>query len=490
MNLSVGIKVDGFQERKITDDDLQVCKASKIVVYLDKEANDRLIDYYMTVRKILRQGDNKLLILINEDDNPNVAQAITHLCLEYGCYNIYKVVNESVIDKEYVLDMFKRDSSQDEVQMYIGSEDEAYETITEALLHITECCIENKLDDLQDYIIQNKDLIQKYPFVIDYMKQNIDEVNRGIGRRVQALEKELNRVQEDKKEVEHEKTLLQKSILDLETVVKQREEDNAKYINKISSYDETLKKLQQEKDSLEAKASQLQSTAQAVIGGGSPMFANYSPIKLTQIRGNKLKTVIYIKEITRPKYINTMVTELFKYLNTKNNVTKGKTKLVIFDSKEDFAILYNPLPQANSNTFFENRLTIINSDMMVFTDTNPAYLDELAVRSKAEYLIIYDKLGKNTDLLTGEAVIKFYTFASKKDLINYKSKFTDLDESKVIMNPCGVNNVLELQELDGFNSTLSPSAKFTKYFKMSAGSGKAMPFFGAILSKCGIPMGK
>ena len=161
MNLSVGIKVDGFQERKITDDDLQVCKASKIVVYLDKEANDRLIDYYMTVRKILRQGDNKLLILINEDDNPNVAQAITHLCLEYGCYNIYKVVNESVIDKEYVLDMFKRDSSQDEVQMYIGSEDEAYETITEALLHITECCIENKLDDLQDYIIQNKDLIQK-----------------------------------------------------------------------------------------------------------------------------------------------------------------------------------------------------------------------------------------------------------------------------------------------------------------------------------------
>lgn len=488
MNLSVGIKVDGFQERKITDDDLQVCKASKIVVFLDKEANDRLIDYYMTVRKILRQGDNKLLILINEDDNPNVAQAITHLCLEYGCYNIYKVVNESVIDKEYVMDMFKRESSQSEVQMYIGSEDEAYETITEALLHITECCIENKLDDLQDYIIQNKDLIQRYPFVIDYMKQNIDEVNQGIGRRVQALEKELKRVQDDKSEVEHEKTLLQKSISDLETVIKQREEDNLKYMNKISSYDETLKKLQQEKESLEAKANQLQSTAQAVTGGGAPMFSNYTPMKLTQIRGNKLKTVIYFKEVTRPKYINTMVTELFKYLNAKNPVTRGKTKLVIFDSKEDFGILYNPLVQANTNTYFENRLSIMSSDMIVFTDTNPTYLDELAVKSKAEYLIIYDRLGKNADLLTGEAVVKFYTFGSKKDLINYKSKFTDLDESKVIMNPCGINNILELQQLDDFNGNLYPTAKFTKYFKMSAGSGKAITLWSAILSKCGLPM--
>jgi hypothetical protein len=486
MNISIGIKVDGFKDRKITDEDLFTCKASKILIYLDKESNDRLMDYYKVVRAILRQGDNKVLLLINDDDNSNIAQGIVHLCLDYGCYNIYKVVNDTVIDKEYVLDMFKREANSDEVQQYVSNQDEAYETITEAMLHITEYCLDNKLDDLQDYIIENKDLIRKYPLVLDYMKQNIDDLSLGISKKVSSLEKDLQRVNDDKKEVEESKKKLDKQILDLKTEINQREMEKNKFKDELDTYKETLDKLQEEKESLQEKAKHLESSTKVVTGGG--IFTNYTASKLTSIKGNRLKIVIYIKEITRPKYINTMVMELLEYLNNRHSTTKSKTKLVIYDNREDFSILYNPLQQANTNNYFDNRNQILSNETIVFTDVNPAYIPDLASQSKAEYLIVYDRLGKAEDLLTGNAIVKFYTFASKKDLINYKSKYSSLDESCVIMNPSNVNQTLELSEIPDFSSSLPVSARFVKYYKLKANANSAIGLFDAILTKCGLPV--
>lgn len=483
MKLSVGIKIDGFNERKITDNDIIECRASKVLLYIDKESNDRLMDYYKAVRSILRKGDNQLVVVINEDDNSNIVQPLIHLCLEYGCYNIYKVLQDIVIDKEYVLDLFSRESNADEVKLYISTEGEAFETINEAILEITEMCLDNKLSELQDYIIHNKDLVKAYPSVLSYMKQNIDEANLGIGIKVRELERKLNTLMEDKKEVDVIREKLQDNILNLENVVSQQEEENKKISYKLTSYESAVDKLKKDNEDLEEENKRLQNSAQASNGG---VFLNYSSIKITQLKGNRLKTIIYVKEISRPKYINTMMLQLFNYLNDKFQHTKGKIKMAIYDSKEDFGVLYNPLLQVNTQNYFMQKNEVLDSKIVVYTDTNPTYLEDIARHSKAEYLIIYDRLGQNTDLLVGDAVIKFYAFASKKDLINYKSKFADLDESRVIMNPAGVSNTLELSEIDGFSSSSSQSAQFAKYYRLAANKNSASKLFDSILAKCGL----
>lgn len=486
MKLSVGIKIEGYTEQNITDTELLDSKSNDVLVYLDRESNDRLMDYYKGIRSVLRQGSNKLVLLFRQGEETEVTKAITHLCLEYGCYNIYKIVDEGSVTKEYADNLFKREASQDEVQMFVSAEDEAYETIADALIKITELTLDNKLDELQDYIMQNKDLIKNYPSVISYMKQNIDEINFGIGLKVNELEKEIERVKEDKKEVEEARNALQTNVLNLETVIRQREEESEKFSHRIASYDATLEKLKKEKSDLEEQVKMLESSAKSA-SGGSMAFIDYTPMKLTEQRGNKIRIVLYIKEVTRPKYINTFMTQLFSYMNEKHTITSGKVKMVIYDDRSDFGILYNPLIQVNTNTYFEQKANVLNAPIVVFTDTNPTYIRDIATHSKAEYLIVYDRLGKTKDILYGEAIIKFYTFSSKKELINYKQKFADLDESRVIMNPSGVLNTLEISELEGFSGNSSPAAKFAKYFKMPANKKSAASLFTTIVTKCGLP---
>ena len=485
MNITIGINVAGYTEYRITDDGLLNAKDSHILVYLDMESNAMLIDYYKGVRSVLRNTGNKLVLLLNEDDNSDVAQAITHLCLEYGCYNVYQKMRGIEVNTQYVDSLFARESSQDEVKMFVSPEGAAYATISEALIKITECVIDNKIDELQDYIIQNRDLVKQYPAVLSYMRQHINEMNFGIGNKVHDLEEQIKRLTEDKQEVQEEKNKLHGELLNLQTVVRQREEENNKVLTRISSYEESITKLKREKEELVEKAKVLEASSQSVPTGDSP-YTNYQPVKLTQIKGNRIRTVIYIKEVTRPKYINTFTTQFFNYLSETCPTTRGKVKLIIYDNKVDLGILYNPLTQVNSNNYFEQKANIVNSNMIVFTDPNPAYLTDLATHSKAEYLVFYDRLGRSADLVYGDAVIKYYTFASKKDLINFKSRYNDIDESRVIMNPAGVANTLEIAELDGFSSIVSAPARFAKYFKMPTNRQNAMPLFRTITSKCGL----
>lgn len=485
MNITIGINVPGYSEYKITDEAILNAKDSNILVYLDMESNAMLIEYYKGVRAILRNSGNKLVLLLNEDDNSDVAQAITHLCLEYGCYNVYQKMKGINVDAVYVQNLFERESSQNEVKLYVSPEGAAYATISEALIKITECILDNKIDELQDYIIQNRDLVKQYPAVLSYMKQNINEMNFGIGNKVHDLEQEIKRVAADKLEIEEEKNKLHGDLLNLQTVVRQREEENNKVLSKLSSYEESLTKLKREKEDLIEKAKVLEASSQSVPTGDSP-YTNYQPVKLTQIKGNRIRTVIYIKEVTRPKYINTFVTQFYNYLYENCVTTRGKVKLVIYDNKVDFGILYNPLTQVNSNNYFEQKANIMNSNMLVFTDPNPVYLTDLAIHSKAEYLVFYDRLGRSADLVYGDAVIKYYTFASKRDLINFKAKYNDIDESKVIMNPSGVANTLEIAELDGFHSTSAAPARFAKYFRMPTNKQNVKPLFKTITSKCGL----
>lgn len=485
MKFCVGKEIEGFNLKKITEDDLIDCRNSKIILYLDRESNDRLLDYYKAVRSILRAGNNDLLVLLNEDEKSNISQAIIHLNLEYANYKIYKVYNDTVLDKEYIMDMFKRNSSADEVQLYVSKDGEAYNTITEALLNISEMCLDNKLIELQDYVMNNKDLIKEYPAVLSYMKQNIDELNLGITVKLSSLEKELSRALEDKHDVEVVSAKLKESVDNLKNVVNQQEENTKKIQHKLTKYEETVENLKKEKEALEEQTKQLQNSVQSTLDVG---FTSYTPLSVTQIKGNKVKSIIYIKEVSKPRYINTLITLLLYCLNSKCNATKNKTKLLIFDSREDFANIYFPVQQANTNTYFDMKTEILSQDKIVFTDTNPVYLSDI-MTGNTEYLIIYDRLGQQKDLIYGAAVIKFYTFASKNELVYFKKKYTDVDETRVIMNsPSGVVNTLEIQELPGFNTIDAIGAKFAKYYKMKASKDNAQQLFEAILSKCGLSM--
>jgi hypothetical protein len=262
--------------------------------------------------------------------------------------------------------------------------------------------------------------------------------------------------------------------MNLTTELEQQKSILASKLELINDYTGQIKDLSDENSSLKSQVAGMASggssrptSLEDLVGGTGGTFSDVVSLKLSSIKNNRLKKVIYIKEVTRPAYINTFMIQLLNYLNGGAVPTcKNNIKMVIFDNRSDFAQIYNPLPLVNSSTYFEgdlkDRLHKKNAEnIMVFTDLNPVYIQDLATKSEFDNLIIYDRLGKEEDLLFGGAVVKFYAFGSNHTLAKYTERHSEIKTGDIIIN-AGTKELpkaIEIHYVEDYRTTQAEARK-------------------------------
>lgn len=479
MRISVGTNIDSFVLHSITSTELLEATNSTVVVYLNMDANDRWVDYYRGIKAVLTNNNNKLLLLLAPEE-PNLTQMIINLCLLYNTYDIYKQTPGIEITKDYIDELLSRTTSKDEVQMYISKEAVAIDSVSEALLKLRELSEEGNFEELQNYVIGNLDLIKEYPSILDSLRALLDPLDKIKEEDFKQLEKEYAKVQSDLKQAMADKAKLGESLRDKAAINKQLQDEIQAEQGKVKKATELYSKLSEEAEGLKNENNRLKDTLEKSDSIGLSL---YSTIRMSAISGNKAKVVIYFKEIGRPRYFNTLIKYLMFHLN-KLPASNGKVKLMIYDSRKDFSVAYADMKVASEENYFAERIDIINRNQVVFMDTNPGYLGDSFTQGPYEYFIIVDRLGKKEDLVEGSNVIKFWTFYSKHEYMNYMKRLGDIPPLfSILTDSPKTKDVINILTVLDYPQT--ETAQYAKYFKM-VNTSSSKTIFEEILSKCGI----
>lgn len=212
----------------------------------------------------------------------------------------------------------------------------------------------------------------------------------------------------------------------------------------------------------------------------------YPSIRINNIKNNKIKIVIYIKEISKPQYINSFMLQLLYYMNKKYSKTKEKTKMVIFDTRKDWGLLYNPLPVVTVDNYAAKKDELLKEPILVYSEVNNFFLSDIVSDFGCEYLIVYDRTGKSEDLFKGQAVIKFYTLSSDDEFERLHMRLNDLEAGRIIMNKSSINSAIQLREIEDYSSGTTNNFYFSKYYKLKAYNTGDKTVFQAVLSKAGL----
>ena len=498
MNYSIGIDIEGFDRREINDVELlsNSTEDNRILIYLNTEVTeDKLPVYYTSIQGLFKNPLNSLL-LVNNDDLPSpIFQSLLKLFLLYGDYSIYKTYKETVIDKEYALRMFKQEATIDDVEQYISREAVGYDQISEALLKLVDFIQRDSTDELVSYVNHNKDMLLRTPIIFDTLKAyEADIANGTYGKLVETMQ-ELEKANKAIATHSDNENLLDSKIINLKTELEQQRQIVAAREEIITTYNAKIQTLSDENSELRnqlasggsggGNGGKVTSLAD-LVGGSGEGFTEVVSLKLPQIRNNRLRKVIYIKEVTRPAYINTFMVQLLRHLDSSVSSCKNNIKMVIFDNRVDFAQVYNPLPLLNSGTYFEGDLRDRlhrknNENIMVFTDLNPVYIENLATKSEFDNLIIYDRLGKEVDLLHGGAVVKFYTFGSNHNIAKYTERHSEIKAGDMIVNAGSkaLNGAVEIIYSEEYKNSTEPNRRDIVFKRTH------MKSFKTLISKCG-----
>lgn len=222
------------------------------------------------------------------------------------------------------------------------------------------------------------------------------------------------------------------------------------------------------------------------LGDKTETLLEYPSIKLNNIKNNKIRIVIYIKEISKPQYINSFMLQLLYYMNKKYSKTKEKTKMVIFDTRKDWGLLYQPLPVVTVENYATKKDELLKEPILVYSEVNDFFLSDIVTDFGCEYLIVYDRTGNRKDLFKGQSIIKFYTLSSDEEFERLHMRFNDLEAGRTIMNKSSIDSVIQLREIEDYAAGTTNNFYFSKYYKLKAYNTGDKTVFQAVLSKAGL----
>lgn len=446
-------------------------KDSIAMIVLNSSANDKLTEYYLGL-KVLIKNNNKIILVLDKTDKSSIRRTLSMLLASYSIYNIYEYNIHDLTDSD-IDTIVNREASEIEVEKYIGEDLVAYDKVSDIMLNIQSMVRQGETSKLSDYITSNKELIITIPIIMDFLKQTYNNHITGSDRKVTKMQTELdsviaemNSAKDKAREVFSKHKLLEEA---LEKVKKENSE--LKY--DINSLAKTNKELEERITNM--------STDDFESGNS---VTGYNPIDVSAIKTFN-KYVIYFKEICNVNYSYSMLVALRGYLD----MLSKNTKLVIYDRPNDFMAVHKAHTIVNGEKYVKNP-DIINTkkNSILVTDTNMAVLKGILSMPDVEVLIIFDRLKCQTDLLTGSLVQKFY-------LLGTSTKMRDIEESNGKKYP----KERTFLETEGAGTLTIPEIRdFSRQTDLSRVSayaslcthigGREISIFDHILSSCGIAL--
>lgn len=442
----ININIENFETRNITDiDDL---RDNKVVIYLDGKTKGRLVDYYYSVYKLIKNNNNILLLILGDENI--IYKQISMLMYTYSQYNIYKLpctTKPESINKTYIDVLYEQEPSELDISMYIGSEIVSYEKGLPILLKLIDSVSRGDILELEKLIDAEKSSIESLIKILGYTKSVTEKVNMGeFNKLVERLKSDNSNFASKLRETEEE---LRKERYN-------REEAEAELRNKENELSQSLHRVA----SLERKLNQ------------GNIIREYTTTNTKQFNC-KVKVVLYFKEISHIKYINSFIHQYYEYLT---RIQKKKVKLVIYDNPHFFLDTYKPLQPITSIDYVSKREDVVNKESkLLLTEANQSILQDILTSDVYDIVIIYDRLKQEEDIVSGSNVYKYYVFNSAKE-INEIRKKKDIESEFIITNYGVSKDMLSLIEIDGYNQkTASP--KLSAYMNMTNGGKDTRPIF-------------
>ena len=228
---------------------------------------------------------------------------------------------------------------------------------------------------------------------------------------------------------------LSSAVMQLEQAIREKDEVLTDYDKLLSTYNETVAKF-------EALVNRVNFRYEKTI----------NPDEMFLVRDNKFKRILYIKEITRVHYVDTLLHYLRETLMTLYNVPARSLVIEPYYSygRESMYPDYKP----HWNLTYQD----VYSGNILMAGFQPKLMKDIMLNSNhVHYLIILDRGGYMTPHVEGSNVSVLYTASDLKDVPE------SIDRSKVISYS---EDSLYIPYVDGFEE-LSPEEKVQKYSSMS-----------------------
>lgn len=227
--------------------------------------------------------------------------------------------------------------------------------------------------------------------------------------------------------------------------------------NRASELMLLIDELQQDKDSLKTElskmtthANELNASLQTLVNRVNFRYEKtINPEELFVLHENQFKHVLYIKEITRVRFVDTMLYYLQEIMKTLYSVPIRTVVIEPFYSygKEELYPDYTPHWKLSYRDVYSGNIFMAGIQPKVMRDV-------LQNSNHLHYLVILDRGGYMTPHVVGSNVSTVYTVADMKDAPNDADKIISYSE-----------DTLNIPYIEDFEE-LSPEERIQKYSSM------------------------
>lgn len=446
----VNENIHGYE--KITCEDLDKTNNSGnlFVIIIDKSCDGDVNKYYKLINSALRNNNRVILISINDENK--IFKTLASLMTTFYSYDIYQVEEKESISAPYLLKLEERHPDITEVQTYISGDVTSYSDITTILFGIESLVDEGNIDALKSFIEEHITSIENLTTAINNMKKTCDIFNSN----------ELIDAVNDLKEREHK---LNKTIEEKDKTLEEIKYDRDS--NKVE-----VENLKRENEKLKNKNNDLKAQNES----GSAVIKSYKEIN-TQLIQCKTKLILYFKEISYVRYMNSLVNVIMNILETR----KLKSKLLIYDSHSEMYASYKPLQVITGADYVSAKGNLISkTQRFIVAEPNPTILQDILTSEQCfDVVIVYDRMHSLTDIVAGNNVTKLFVMNSSKEYKELQGALKITDTSHIITQstnslnkanikdnePSQKRQFLDIPMIENYNAN-TDSGKISKYMKL------------------------
>lgn len=430
------------------DDNRLITEDCNIIIALTSDVGgDDLHAYYNTVLEAIHHNNRVFLLIVGKDSL--IRQTIASLMALYRCYDIYKVDSLETVNKDYVDAMLKRTPTILEVQQYIGGDISAYADTSAILIGVKTLALQSDLEGLKKFIEEHLESIEGSVGVVEHLRKIADTTNSGeLSEIIDSLKVKIDTTN---KELQASK----------DTVVELKSKNDSLESSVTSTKKELSKALSKAKD-LEAQMN---------AAGSAPVISSYREINTSMIKC-KVQHIIYFKEISYVRYVNSLVMNLMQILK----VYKLRVKLIIYDSRHGMPGLYRPMSMIGSSEFLANKSSFIqNTESFVVVEPNPVILEDTLTSLSPifDVVVVYDRMRQSNDIVVGNNVAKVFVVNSNKNYDSMKSALKISAQSLIISGDSKIKDSLTIPTIDGYAES-TDTAKITKFKRLASHNGELL----------------
>ena len=427
----------------------------------DKSARQDGVELYRVMNKIINRAKRMALVITDVHDDS--AKLLCLLMTKNSRYSIFVVDDTEDADEDYLYSIIEAEPTIDELKEFIGNDIAVYGRTVDVVREIVNST--TKADaTIADIVRDNKENLSSISGIINSLQNAVDtlaNMSKQTGTKG-VSDRENERNLSEIRRLSALSTDMQREISELQS--------------RCSRDQAELKALREFKEEATAKGTANRGVSDKYMSLNADKFINITePGRKKPI----CKTVLYFKEVTPCRFINSFIVMFLRYIITRYDI---KCKVAIFDKKAYNNVRYGKLKILDGGTYEKERQAGKLGDIFVCTEVARNVVESLLTEN--HLVIIYDRFGGMEDIVTGRLVHRYDVVNGEKE-ITEPGRLRAIEKNKVVTNFGVDKKMISVTEIFDYKQ-MSSGGKLSAYVNMPSTIDVTKTVFSIIMDDCGI----